>query len=112
MRRLTSYTVILLLSLILSGSGNVLAAAFCSHAQVTACCQTKTMHDSMSSPDMMKMDGMEMSMPAAEADVNSIAQPATLCAHCMGNSDLPAKMVAAVASVEQSKRDLSAGISA
>ena len=53
-----------------------------------------------------------MSMPAAEADANSIAQPATLCAHCMGHSDLPAKTIAAVASIEQSKRDLSARISA
>jgi len=33
MRRLTSYMGILLLSLILSGSGSVLVAAFCSHAQ-------------------------------------------------------------------------------
>src|SRR5947209_4366575 len=110
MRRLTSYTFILLLSLILSGQGNVLAAAFCQHAQLPACCQTKTMRDSMPSHDMM--EGMNMSMPAAEAEADSISQPTELCAHCMSHPNLPAKAVAAVASVEQSKRDLSARISA
>lgn len=110
MRRLTSYTGILLLSLILSGSGNVLAAAFfCSHAQLPACCRTKTMQDSMPSHDMM-MDGMDMPKTDAEREADSISKPSELCAHCMGHSDLPAKAVAAVNSAEQSKRNLSAGI--
>lgn len=108
MRRPTSYTGILLLSLILSGSGNVLAAAFCTHAQLPACCKTKSMQDSMPSHEMT-MEGMDMSAASAEADINSVGQPAGVCAHCMSHSDLPAKAVAAVSTVEQSRRDLSAG---
>ncbi|MDQ3820171.1 MAG: hypothetical protein M3362_21175 [Acidobacteriota bacterium] len=107
MRRPTSYTGILLLSLILSGSGNVLAAAFCPHAQLPACCKKGPMQDSTSSHEMM-MEGMDMSAASAEADVNSVGQPAGVCAHCMSHSDLPAKAVAAVSTVEQSRRGFGA----
>ena len=111
MRRVTSFIGITLLALLVSGWGNVLAAALCPKMQVASCCLMKTTHDSASQHEAMAMDGMAM-MPAAEVEANSIGQPAASCAHCLSSPDLPFKSVGTVNSVRESERNLSAAVAA
>jgi hypothetical protein len=111
MRRVTSFIGLTLLALLLSGWGNVLAAALCSKMQVASCCLIKTTHDSAPSHEAMAMDSMAM-MPAADGEANSMSQPAASCAHCLSSPDLPFKSVVTVNSVRESERNLSAPVAA
>src|SRR5437763_12849392 len=111
MRRVTSFIGITLLALLVSGWGNVLAAALCPKMQVASCCLMKTTHDSASQHEAMSMDGMAM-MPAADVEANSMGQPAASCAHCLSSPDLPFKSVITVNSVRESERNLSAAVAA
>ena len=117
MRRVTSFIGLTLLALLVSGWGNVLAAALCPKMQVASCCLMKTTHDSSApSHEAMAMDGMAMDsmamMPAAEVEANSMGQPAASCAHCLSSPDLPFKSVVTVNSVRESERNLSAAVAA
>jgi hypothetical protein len=102
---------ILLLGLLLSSWGGVLAAALCPHmAQDYSCCLMSMAHehDRVSphhSTEMAGMGDMEM-MPqtsAANEVTNSLDQPVESCAHCMGRSEPPFAPVVTASAIEQSK---------
>jgi hypothetical protein len=112
MRRITSFIGIMLLALLASGWSNVLASALCRNMQTPDCCLMKTMHDPASSHEAMAMDDMAMTMPAAEGEANQVGQPMQSCAHCLSSSNLPAKSVLVVNSVQESKPNLGAAIAA
>jgi hypothetical protein len=108
-RSLSSGT--LLLALLLSAWGNVLAAA-CPHmGQDHACCRARVAphpasHHGM---DEMRMGEMQTSDTQAgheaeqSADARALDKPVETCEHCMGRSQLPTPP-ATLREAEQSKR--------
>jgi hypothetical protein len=108
-RSLSSGT--LLLALLLSAWGNVLAAA-CPHmGQDHACCHARVAPHpaSQHGMDEMEMGEMHMSDTQAEheagqsADTRALDKPVETCEHCMGRSQLPTPP-ATLREVEQSRR--------
>lgn len=103
-RSLSSGT--LLLALLLSAWGNVLAAA-CPHmGQEHACCPARVAphpasHHGM---DEMQMSEMQAGHKAEQsADTRALDKPVEACEHCMGRSQLPTP-TATLREVEQPKR--------
>ncbi|MDT7687415.1 MAG: hypothetical protein QOE46_174 [Acidobacteriota bacterium] len=97
----------LLLALLLSAWGNVLAAVTCAHMeQDHACCHARVAHhpashqgmDEMQMDDTQTMHGAEQS-----ADIRALGQTAGACEHCMGRSQLPTPP-ATLREADQSKR--------
>ena len=84
--------VILVVALLLSAWGNVLAAALCPRlAQDHACCHRQLAHQSASheAMDDMEMGDMQMEATAeSKTDASALDQPIESCAHCMGHSQL------------------------
>lgn len=84
---------VLLLALLLSTWGNVLAAALCPHLkQDHSCCPAQVSHDSAhhEMADDMQMSGMEMPPAAAqETKADVVSRPVEACAHCVGHSQAP-----------------------
>jgi hypothetical protein len=94
-------TGILLLALLASAWGNVLAAALCPHmASDHSCCHAQLSHGSASHEIMgeMQMDEMQMgdmqmtpaAAPAHESDGHAFTQPGMSCEYCIGHSQTTA----------------------
>ncbi|MCA1592485.1 MAG: hypothetical protein LC754_07515 [Acidobacteria bacterium] len=84
---------VLLLALLVSAWGNVVAAAMCPHMrQDHACCQAQAAHGSASHEMMgdMQMGDMPVS-PIADQRIepHAFSQPGEACAHCMAHSQVP-----------------------
>lgn len=106
MRKRSLSSVTLLLALLLSAWGNVLAAA-CPHmGQDHACCHARVAphpasHHGM---DEMQMSDKQAGHEAEQsADTRALDKPIETCEHCMGRSQLPTPP-ATLREVEQSKR--------
>lgn len=111
MRKRSLSSGALLLALLLSAWGNVLAAA-CPHmGQDHACCHARVAphpasHHSMDETEMgeMRMSDMRAGHEAEQsADTSTLDKPVETCEHCMGRSQLPTPP-ATLREVEQSKR--------
>jgi uncharacterized protein involved in copper resistance len=106
MRKRSLSSGALLLALLLSAWGNVLAAA-CPHmGQDHACCHAKvTPHPaSHHGMDEMQMSDTQAGHEAEQsADARALDKPVETCEHCMGRSQLPTPP-ATLREVEQSKR--------
>jgi hypothetical protein len=111
MRKGSLSTGALLLALLLSAWGNVLAAA-CPHMrQDHACCHARVAphpasHHSMGETQMgeMQMNDTRAGHEAEQsADARALDQPVETCEHCMGRSQLPTPP-ATLRELEQSKR--------
>jgi hypothetical protein len=100
MRRLTSFTGIMLLSLLVSGWGNVFAAAFCPHIASkhrTRMMEGHSCHLEMTEPSsptsQQAMDGMEMTTPVAQRSGDSriipVGQFTGTCSHCLEKDNSP-----------------------
>src|SRR4051794_4419622 len=109
MRRLISFIGIMLLSLLVSGWGNVFAAAFCPHIasknpatmmKGPACHRESAEQARPGESHQQAMDGMEM-MPAARpnGEVIAVGQFIGTCSHCMEKDSAP---IAAASSRELS----------
>jgi hypothetical protein len=110
MRRFTSFIGITLLSLLVSGWGNVLAATLCPHAmgeqaQVNVEKAATHQHDST----QQAMDGMQMTpAPSAmhcDSKVASFHQPAGICTHCFDRNESPATSSSLQRELTLKKRD-------
>src|ERR1043165_447056 len=102
MRRLTSFMGITLLSLLVSGWGNVFAATFCPHNasknlttkfDATSCHQMSEEQASHSAAHSQAMEGMQM-MPETQQERQVKAIPVGqligTCSHCVGQERSPA----------------------
>jgi hypothetical protein len=88
-------TGILLLALLVSAWGNVLAAALCPHmAADHSCCHAQFSHSSASHEMMgeMQMGDMQMTpaAPAHGSEGNAFTQPGMSCEYCIGYSQMTA----------------------
>jgi hypothetical protein len=94
-------TGILLLALLASSWGNVLAAAMCPHmASDHSCCHAQLSHGSASHEMMggMQMDEMQMgdmqmtpaAAPAHETEDHAFTPPGMSCEYCIGHSQTTA----------------------
>jgi len=100
-------TSMLLLALILSAWGNLLAAALCPHmGQDHACCHAQIAHHPANHQGMagMRMNEMQTE-PAAEqkTEAEAFSQLAVPCEHCMTHSQL-ATSPATLREADQTKR--------
>jgi hypothetical protein len=101
MRRLISFTGIILLALLVSGWSSIFAASFCPHAagkkaaammEGHSCGREGAEQSHHSESQRQAMDGMEM-MPAAKDDGDGafvpVGQLIGTCSHCLGQNDSP-----------------------
>ena len=100
-------TGVLLLSLMLSAWGNVLAAALCPHmGQDHACCHAQFAHHPATHQGMagMQMDEMQAE-PVTEqkTEAEAFSQPVEQCEHCMSHSQLMS-LPATLREADQTKR--------
>jgi hypothetical protein len=104
-RSLSSGT--LLLALLLSAWGNVLAAVACPHmGQDHACCHARVAHHPASHHEMgeMQMGDTQAEHGAEQStDASALGQTAQACEHCIGRSPLPTPP-AILREVDQPKR--------
>jgi hypothetical protein len=101
-------TGMLLLALLASAWGNVLAAALCPHSaqQTPACCHARAAHHPSAHEGMEAMEMGDMKMePAAEeaTPARAFGQLAGACAHCMSHSQ-PSTLPATLREAGQSRR--------
>jgi hypothetical protein len=101
-------TGMLLLALLASAWGNVLAAAMCPHSAQSsqACCHARAAHHPSSHEGMEAMEMGDVKMePAAEqaTPASAFGQLAGACAHCMSHSQ-PSTLPATLREAGQSKR--------
>jgi len=99
--------LLLLLALLASAWCGVFAAAMCPHVKPGhACCHARAAshpasHEGMA--DMQMGDSQGGATVKQEPEGTALGQPAELCDHCMGRSQLPA-LPATLRESEQSKR--------
>ena len=100
--------MLLLLALLASAWCGVFAAAMCPHVKPGhACCHARAAshpasHEGMA--DMQMGDSQGGATVKQEPEGTALGQPAELCDHCMGRSQLPALPAATLRESEQSKR--------
>src|SRR2546423_5877558 len=100
--------LLLLLALLASAWGGVFAAAMCPHVKPGhACCHARAAshpasHEGMA--DMQMGDSQGRATAMQEPEGAALSQPAELCDHCMGRSQLPSLPAATLREGEQSKR--------
>jgi hypothetical protein len=110
MRRFTSFSGVMLLALLVSGWGNVLAATLCPHAmnaQAQADVGKAAMHRHDSS--RQEMDGMQMAQTGetghCDSKVAAFDQPAGICTHCLSRNESPATSSSLQRELTLKKRD-------
>jgi hypothetical protein len=108
MRRFTSFFGVMLLALLVSGWGNVLAATLCPHAMgAQANVEKAAMHQHHSSEQ--EMGGMQMPQTGeavhCDSKVAAFDQPAGICTHCLGQNDSPATSSSLQRELTLKKRD-------
>ena len=119
MRRFVSYMGIILLALLLSGGGSVLAAMLCPHAgmnQALPMAEDHSLCHAMLEAGSMHHQGHQqeaahgaqmktVAAPLLHANHSAaLGQPVGTCAHCIGQSELPATP-ASVRELTLQKRD-------
>jgi hypothetical protein len=108
MRRFTSFFGVMLLALLLSGWGNMLAATLCPHAMGGQANVEKVATHQYDSPQQ-EMGEMQMQhAPAAghcDGKVAAFDQPAGICTHCFGQNESPATSLSLQRELTLKKRD-------
>jgi hypothetical protein len=112
---------IMLLSLLVSGWGNVFAAAFCPHdagknlttkTNATSCHQMGEEQSSHSESHSRAMNGMEMlpvAQPEGQAEIIPVGQLIGTCTHCVGQENTPVT-AATARELSLQKRDAGASV--
>src|SRR5947209_19322696 len=99
---------LLLLTLLASAWCGVFAAAVCPHVKPGhACCHARAASHPASQEGMADMqmgDSQGGATAKQEPEGAALGQPAELCDHCMGRSQLPSLPAATLRESEQSKR--------
>jgi hypothetical protein len=108
MRRRSLSISTLLIALLLSVCGNVLAVTCLRAGQDHACCHARAAlhpasHHGMGEMEMVAAHGEHKTEQRADANADAFGQPAEACEHCAGRSQQPAP-TAAPREADQSKR--------